>query len=85
MKTVHRGIPTLLMRAFCCGLALFLSLGLAAAPATAAMSAAEKNKARSETRNMASATLNRLYKVQPSARKAIANSAGYAVFSKFGM
>jgi len=34
---------------------------------------------------MAEETLNRLYEMQPSAQKAIATSAGYAVFSNFGM
>lgn len=34
---------------------------------------------------MANATLRRLYKAQPGSRRAIANAAGYAVFSNFGM
>jgi len=34
---------------------------------------------------MANETIARLYKVQPSAKKAVSYSAGYAVFSNFGM
>ena len=34
---------------------------------------------------MANETLTRLYKVQPSAKEAVANATGYAVFSNFGM
>lgn len=34
---------------------------------------------------MAKETLARLYKLQPSAKKAISRSAGYGVFSNFGM
>lgn len=40
---------------------------------------------KAEVLQMTKETLNRLYKLQPAARKAIANSAGYAVFSNFGM
>lgn len=40
---------------------------------------------KAEVLQMTKKTLNRLYKLQPAARKAIANSAGYAVFSNFGM
>ena len=40
---------------------------------------------KAEVLKMTKETLNRLYKLQPAARKAIANSAGYAVFSNFGM
>ena len=38
-----------------------------------------------DVRNMAHKTLEKLYTVQPSARTAIQNAAGYAVFSNFGM
>jgi lipid-binding SYLF domain-containing protein len=44
-----------------------------------------KDKDRAEIRKMAQDTLSRLYKVQPAARKAVEGSAGYAVFSNFGM
>ena len=58
------------------GLALFL-----AAPAWAAT----KDEKRKDVRDVASNTLERLYKTEPHARDAIARSAGYAVFSNFGM
>jgi lipid-binding SYLF domain-containing protein len=40
---------------------------------------------RAEIRKMAKDTLVRLYKAQPSAKKAVQSAAGYAVFSNFGM
>jgi lipid-binding SYLF domain-containing protein len=49
------------------------------------MSAKEKEQKRAEIRKTADATLKDLYKIQPSAKDAIARSAGYAVFSNFGM
>ncbi len=52
------------------------------APAFAAPSADEK---RADVRKMAQETLSKLYSLQPAARKAIESSAGYAVFSNFGM
>jgi len=44
-----------------------------------------KDKDRAEIRKMTQETLSRLYKAQPSARKAVEGAAGYAVFSNFGM
>jgi len=43
------------------------------------------NQQKADIRKMANETIARLYKVQPSAKKAVSNSAGYAVFSNFGM
>jgi lipid-binding SYLF domain-containing protein len=40
---------------------------------------------KTDIREMANETLSRLYKIQPSAKRAISKSAGYAVFSNFGM
>jgi lipid-binding SYLF domain-containing protein len=40
---------------------------------------------RADISKMADDTLQRLYKTQPSAKKAIKKAAGYAVFSNFGM
>ncbi len=40
---------------------------------------------RADIQKMANETLERLYKTQPAAQKAIKNAAGYAVFSNFGM
>ena len=45
----------------------------------------KKAQKQQEVRKMTSETLNRLYKVQPKAKQAIQNAAGYAVFSNFGM
>lgn len=47
--------------------------------------AAKADDTRAAIRKATNETLNTLYKAQPSARKAVANSAGYAVFSNFGM
>ncbi len=44
-----------------------------------------KEEKRADVRKMAKDTLSRLYKVQPSAKKAVESAAGYAVFSNFGM
>jgi len=55
---------------------------------TAALGAASKEEIaqkKADIRKMANETLARLYKVQPSAKEAVAKSAGYAVFSNFGM
>lgn len=53
--------------------------------ASAAMSAKEKEQARADIQKMTNETLQRLYKAQPAAKKAVDNAAGYAVFSNFGM
>jgi lipid-binding SYLF domain-containing protein len=58
-----------------------LALLILALPAWGA-SKAEKRK---EVQKVSRETLSRLYKVQPSSRKAIEQAAGYAVFSNFGM
>lgn len=42
-------------------------------------------KEKADIRKMAKDTLARLYKSQPSAKKAVESAAGYAVFSNFGM
>jgi lipid-binding SYLF domain-containing protein len=44
-----------------------------------------KEQKRADVRKMAKETLSRLYKFQPSAKKAVERAAGYAVFSNFGM
>jgi len=62
------------------------ALGLVVAPAArAGMGAREKESARADIRKTADETLQRLYKAQPAAKKAIAASAGYAAFSNFGL
>jgi len=45
----------------------------------------EIKQEKTDIRKMAKETLARLYKVQPSAKKAVSKSSGYAVFSNFGM
>jgi lipid-binding SYLF domain-containing protein len=51
----------------------------------ASVGAATREQQQAEIREMARQTLERLYKVQPKAKAAIAKSAGHAVFSNFGM
>ncbi len=63
---------------------LVLSFTLTAAPLWSA-SKEEINQNKADILKMAKETLAHLYKVQPSAKKAISKSAGYAVFSNFGM
>jgi lipid-binding SYLF domain-containing protein len=46
---------------------------------------APKAEQRADVRNMARETLDRLYEVQPNAKQAILNAAGWAAFSNFGM
>jgi lipid-binding SYLF domain-containing protein len=55
------------------------------APLQAAGDEQNIEQQKADLRKMANETLTRLYKTQPSAEKAIAKSAGYAVFSSFGM
>jgi lipid-binding SYLF domain-containing protein len=57
----------------------------AAAAAPYAAVAASKEESRAEVRKAADQALAAVYKVQPSARKAIESAAGYAAFSNFGM
>ena len=61
-----------------------LTVVVAAAPAFA-ISAKEKQEKQKEVQKMSQQTLSKLYKAQPSARKAVQNSAGYATFSNFGV
>ena len=68
------------------GIAIILLLGFAAT--TGPLLAASKEeiaKKKADIRKMGNETLARLYKVQPSAKQAVSNAAGYAVFSNFGM
>ena len=50
-----------------------------------AASKEEIKQEKADIRKMAKETLARLYKVQPSAKKAVSKSSGYAAFSNFGM
>jgi lipid-binding SYLF domain-containing protein len=47
--------------------------------------AATKDESRAEVRKAANEALAAVYKVAPSARKAVESAAGYAAFSNFGM
>jgi len=61
-------------------------LALACAIAAPGLSfAADKDKSRAEVKKTAEQVLAAVYKVQPSARKAVESAAGYAAFSNFGM
>ena len=59
-------------------LALLMIVLMATVSVASAASVSEK---RSSVRNTAKKTLNRLYSIHPSAREAVKNAAGYAVFS----
>lgn len=67
--------------------ALCAALGLAGfgGDAAAAMSAKERDKARADVQKASRTTLEQLYRAIPGSRKVIADSAGYATFSNFGM
>jgi len=66
------------------GITLSMALGLLAfSPVLVA--APTKAEQQADVRKVTNETLNRLYKIQPSARNAVQNAAGYAVFSNFGM
>ena len=61
---------------------LWVALSLASVPAAGAPT---KDERRQDVREVTENTLARLYKAQPHAKDAIERSAGYAVFSNFGM
>ena len=62
-----------------------LAAGTASALVAPAFAAPSKDEKRAEVRKMAQETLAKLYSLQPAAKKAVESSAGYAVFSNFGM
>jgi len=62
-----------------------LALSLAALNPLPAAAGASKAEKQADVRKVAGDTLKRLFKAQPSARKAVEGAAGYAVFSNFGM
>ena len=64
-------------------LASLLLAAAIACPAT--LQAATKEEKREDVREVAQATLERLYPSQPKAKGEIERAAGYAVFSNFGM
>ena len=60
-------------------------LGLAIALPASVLAQDKKEEKRQDIRDVTQNTLERLYKSQPKAKEAIDRSAGYAVFSNFGM
>jgi lipid-binding SYLF domain-containing protein len=64
---------------------LLLAAAVSPPLASGADDAKKKETARADINKMSDATLSRLYQAQPKAKTAIANAAGYAVFSNFGM
>jgi len=64
-------------------LASLLLTAVLAAPAAGI--AATKQEKQQDVRDVAQNTLERLYKSQPKAKEVVERSAGYAVFSNFGM
>lgn len=71
-------VMTTLKKMTAIGLLLFVAAGMAQAQS-------DKEAGRAEVRKSTNAVLNKLYKVQPAARKIIAAAPGHAVFSNFGM
>jgi len=70
---------------FTSSLSIILLLGfMVNTSAWGAATAEELTQQKVDTRKMANETLERLYKTQPSAKKAVESAAGYAVFSNFG-
>ncbi|UCD32860.1 MAG: hypothetical protein JSV38_02985 [Desulfobacterales bacterium] len=65
-------------------ISILLSFTVASVPLLAD-SKEEIKQEKADIRKMAKETLARLYKLQPSAKKTISKSAGYAVFSNFGL
>ncbi len=65
-------------------IAMLLSFTVTSVPLLAD-SKEEIKQEKADIRKMAKETMARLYKVQPSAKKAVSKSAGYAVFSNFGL
>lgn len=63
----------------------FITLILLVTAATSIACAAGIGEKRQSIRDTGNKTLERLYKVHPSARNAVENSAGYAVFSNHGI
>ena len=62
-----------------------LCLLIFAAGCAGTKSKSEKNTARDEVRTVTAQTLDQLYQNEPAAKGAVANAAGYAVFSDFGV
>ena len=68
----------------CAATLLFLIVFAVGCAGTKSKSQSEKNAARDDVRTMTAQTLDQLYQKEPAAKGAVANAAGYAVFSDFG-
>ena len=66
---------------FICAMLLLAQMWMAGT----VLAADSKEAQRAEIRKSSQSILNQLYKIQPSARKVVDASVGYAVFSNFGM
>jgi hypothetical protein len=65
--------------------ALCTAVGLAGFGGSAAAAMSAKDKARADVQKASKTTLDQLHKAIASSRKVIADAAGYATFSNFGM
>ena len=69
----------------CTATLLFLLVFAFGCAGTKSKTQSEKNAARDSVRTMTEETLTQLYQKEPAAEDAVADAAGYAVFSDFGV
>ena len=69
----------------CAATVLFLIVFAVGCAGTKSKTQSEKNAARDSVRTMTEETLAQLYQKAPAAEDAVADAAGYAVFSDFGV
>ena len=68
----------------CVAVVFFAVVFFAGCAGTTPKTQSEKDAARDDVRTMTTQSLAQLYKNEPAAKSAVANAAGYAVFSDFG-
>ena len=68
----------------CAATLLFLPVFAVGCAGTKSKSQSEKNAERDAVRTLTAQTLDQLYQKEPAAKGAVADAAGYAVFSDFG-
>ena len=68
----------------CVAIVFFAVVFVAGCAGTTPKTQSEKDAARDDVRTMTAQSLAQLYKNEPAAKSAVANAAGYAVFSDFG-
>lgn len=83
-RNSHLMVKQRFVRWYALSVLLFVGALLAGGPVEAKEASKEQERA-DDIRKMAQETLSLLYSVQPNAKKAIQNAAGYAVFRNFGM